>query len=218
MKIIAYTARFGDTDALRPPVTLDERVRYLCFSDTPCDVAPYEWIRMPSASDPRMAARRLKVLADHPLLTTARITVWHDASYRLLNSPRWMVQQAPADADLFAMHHPRRFTIEQEAVAIARYGYLPIDTAATYVAGYRKDGFAADVLTASGLLGRRLSPRVTAFNEYWWAEVQRWHGRDQSSTDYAAWKAGATVYHLPGSIKVNPYASWRVRPTEAVPA
>lgn len=216
MNMIAYTARFGETDELRPPLMIDARVRYLCFSDTPCTVEPYEWIRMPRAANTRLAARRIKVLADHPLLTAARVTLWHDASYELQISPRAIVQIVPAEADIFSLHHPRRFRIEQEAAAIARYGYLPIDTADAYVAGYRAEGFAADVLTASGLLGRRHSARTTAFNEHWWAEVVRWNGRDQASVDYAAWKSGATLYHLPGAIRRNPYANWR--PSESVPA
>lgn len=210
MRIVAYTARFGDTDVLRPPANPDPKVQYLCFSDTPCTVAPYEWIKMPPASDPRMASRRLKVLADHPLLTNARVTVYHDASYALTASPRYFCGQAPDDADVFAMHHPRRFRIEQEAIAIARYGYRTLEDAEAIVAGYRADGFTADVLTASGLLGRRRSARTDAFNAFWWAEVQRWNGRDQASTDYAAWKAGLSIYHVPGTIKVNPYATWRV--------
>lgn len=214
MKIVAYTARFGETDDLRPPTTVDPRVRYLCFSDQPCDVEPYEWIRMPPTSNPRLAARRIKVLADHPLLTAARVTFWHDASYALTASPRWMLHLVPTDVDVFAMQHPRRFRIEQEAVAIARYGYLPIETAEAYVADYRSEGFTIDVLTASGLLGRRASARTTRFNESWWVEVQRWNGRDQASIDYAAWKSGAVLYHAPGTIKSNPYASWR--PSEAV--
>lgn len=216
MKTVVYTARFGETDELRPPLTIDARVRYLCFSDTPCRVEPYEWIRMPSVADPRLAARRVKVLADHPLLTAARVTVWHDASYALQTSPREMCRLVPSHADVFALQHPRRYRIEQEAIAIARYGYVAADTADAYVAGYRAEGFAADVLTASGLLGRRNSALTTAFNERWWAEVVRWNGRDQASVDYAAWKSGATLYHLPGTIRSNPYASWR--PSEAVPA
>lgn len=214
MKLIAYTARFGETDALRAPTVVDPRVRYLCFSDSPCTVEPYEWIRMPRQADPRMAARRVKVLADHPLLTSARATVWHDAAYQLTNSPRVLLQGSPAAASVVALHHPRRFRIEQEAIAIARYGYLPLETAESYVADYRAEGFTADVLTATGLLARRRSPQVTAFNEAWWAEVQRWHGRDQASADYAAWKTGAVVHHVVGTIKNNPFATWR----EAVPA
>lgn len=215
MKIVAYTARFGETDALRAPTVVDPRVRYLCFSDAPDVVEPYELIRMPRAADPRMAARRVKVLADHPLLTAARVTIWHDASYAWKTSPRFFCGLSHG-APIFALQHPRRFKIEQEAVAIARYGYVPLEMAEAYVAAYRTEGFTADVLTASGLLGRRQSPQTDAFNAYWWTEVQRWNGRDQASIDYAAWKAGLSIAHVPGAIKLNPYAAWR--PDEAVPA
>lgn len=210
MKIVVYTARFGETDVLRAPDVVDARVRYLCFSDTPCTVEPYEWIRMPRATDPRSAARRVKVLADHPLLTAARLTIWHDASYAWKTSPRALVPRVVADdTAVFALHHPRRYQIEQEAIAIARYGYLPLDVAESYVATYRAEGFAADVLTCTGLLGRRRTAQTDAFNASWWTEVQRWNGRDQASVDYAAWKAGLTIHHVPGTIRGNPYAHWR---------
>lgn len=215
MKIVVYTARFGDTDVLRAPDAIDPRVQYLCFSDAPDVVAPYELIRMPRAENPRMAARRVKILADHPLLRSARVTIWHDASYAWKTSPRFFCGLSDG-APIFALHHPRRFKVEQEAIAIARYGYVPLDVAQAYVAAYRADGFTADVLTASGLLGRRASACTDAFNAYWWAEVQRWNGRDQASIDYAAWKAGVSILHLPGAIKGNPYAQWRS--DEAVPA
>lgn len=215
MKMVVYTARFGDTDDLRPPAEVDPRVRYLCFGDQPCDVKPYEWIRLPKASDARLAARRIKVLADHPLLAAAHLTIWHDASYAWKVSPRRLVQDViPRTAEVFALHHPRRYRIEDEAIAIARYGYLPLPIAEAYVAEYRVAGFQDQVLTASGLLGRRASARTAAFNASWWTEVLRWQGRDQASIDFAAWTTGIAIAHVRGTIRDNPYADWR----DAVPA
>jgi hypothetical protein len=206
--LVAYTARFGETDPLRPPLVVDPEVRYLCFSDVPCTVEPYEWVPMPATDSPRLAARRIKILADHPMLTAADVTLWHDASYQLVLSPTWVLRKLIA-ADVVAMAHPRRVLIEQEAVAIARYGYLPLATADAYVAAYRAEGFTASVLTASGLLGRRQVERVSQFNALWWAQVLRWNGRDQASLNYAAWKAGVTIRHAKGTIKANRYAVWR---------
>ncbi len=185
MTSIVYTARMGQTDALLAPLVIDPAARYLCFSDQPCAVAPYEWVQIEPTADPRMAARRFKVLADHPLLTAADVTLWHDASYRLQADLGWATKRL-AVADIVAMRHPRRFNIEQEAIAIARYGYLPVATAEQYVAGYRAEGFLENILTCSGLLARGPSESVRAFNAAWWAEVLRWNGRDQASTDYAA--------------------------------
>lgn len=212
--VIAYTACFGETDRVRAPEIIDPAVRYLCFSDRPVDVPPYEWIEVAPEADPRLAARRLKVLAEHPALLDAPLLLWHDASYRLKRPLSW-VGRALRAADVVGLRHPSRSLIEDEAVAIARYGYLPIDEAQALVRGYRREGFTADVITASGLLGRRCSPAVTRFAQLWWAEILRWNGRDQASHNYAIWKAGLTVRHLLGTIRQNRYAEWRVAPQEA---
>lgn len=216
MKIVVFTARCGETDALRPPDVIDPRARYLCFSDTPCDVAPYEWIRLPRARDPRLESRRIKILADHPILDRADATLWHDASYRLKRGTDW-VSRRLVHYDLVAMRHPKRRRIEDEAVMVARYGYLPIEEATALVAGYRAAGYTDEAMTSNGLLARRVSPRMRAFNQLWWAEVERWRGRDQVSLGYAAFREGIRIGYLKGRIRRNPFARWREIP-QAVPA
>jgi hypothetical protein len=210
MRLIVYTAAIGETDSVRPPAVIDPDVRYLCFSDKPCPL-PYEWIQVPTEEDGTPASRRIKVLANHPLLEEAAATFWHDASFRLLGDLSW-VRLALETADLVALRHPRRTTIEAEGVAIARYGYVTTTEAAALTAGYRAAGYGDVGLTFGGLIGRRGSPAVKAFNRLWWAQVQRWRYRDQASLGYAAWLASALIAHVPGTPRENPYAAWRVRP------
>ena len=210
MRLTVYTAAIGDTDAVRAPAAVDSAVRYVCFSDRQCP-APYEWIRVPTEDDGTPASRSVKVLADHPLLREAEATFWHDASFRLLGNLDWVVR-ALETADIVALRHPRRQTIEAEGVAIARYGYVTTAEAAELVAGYRQAGYGDVGLTFGGLIGRRGSVTVQAFNRAWWSEVERWRYRDQASLGYAAWKAGATIAHVPGTPRDNPFAAWRVRP------
>ena len=218
MKIVVFTARCGETDELRPPAVIDPRARYLCFSDTPCMIAPYEWIPLPIADNPRLASRRIKVLADHPLLDEADATLWHDASYRLRRRVDWATRRLER-YDLVAMRHPKRCRIEDEAAMVARYGYLPIEEANAIVARYRAAGYTDEVMTSNGLLARRVSPRMRAFNQAWWAEVQRWQGRDQLSLGYAAYRAGVRIGYLKGKIRRNPFARWREdEELQAVPA
>lgn len=219
MKIVVFTAAFGETDTVRAPLVIDPSVEYLCFSDRPC-VAPYQWIPVTPAAEPMRAARRIKVLADHPRLAKADLTLWHDASYRLLRRLSW-VERGLRAADLLALRHPRRARIEDEALAIARWGYVTIPEAQALVAEYRRAGFMADVVTATGLLARRMSAAVRRFNQIWWQEIQRWGGRDQGSSDFAQWRAGLRTRHLLGTIRENRYAAWRPvveRLDEAVPA
>jgi hypothetical protein len=211
MRVVVFTAAIGDTDIVRPPKTIDPNAEYLCFTDRPSVVAPYERIGVPSTSDGMLAARRIKVLADHPRLTNAEVTLWHDASYALRRNLTWL-RRAIRWVDLVALAHPRRSRLEDEALAIARYGYLPTELALSHVARYRAAGFDRDGITASGLLGRRVSSTVSEFNALWWRELQQWGGRDQGSLDYSAWASGLRVGHVPGTIRDNRMAQWRIYP------
>ncbi len=208
MRIVVFTAAIGETEPVRPPLVVHQGAEYLCFSDRPC-VAPYEWIKVPRSTRPMWDARKIKILADHPRLRAADVTLWHDASYRLNRHLLW-VTRGLAEADLTALRHARRTRIEEEALCIARYGYLTSDQALAHVARYRAAGFLDDVLTCSGLLGRRISAEVDYFNRLWWDEAQQWGGRDQASIDYAAWASGLRVHHVPGTVRTNKYARWRM--------
>ncbi len=214
MTCVVFTAALGiSTDRIRPPLVVDLSTRYVCFSDTPVDVPPYEWIAVPSEDRSMLAARRIKILADHPVLQAADATLWHDASYQLKRGPAWALNRLRT-ADVVAMRHPRRSSIDAEAVAIARYGYLSLDLAYAHVARYRAAGFREDILTCTGLLGRVNSDATRAFGQLWWAEAQQWGGRDQGSVNYAAWRAGVRLKHVKGTIKDNRYAGWRVPPVD----
>lgn len=208
MSVVVFTAMFGTTDMVRPPLVVDSSVQYLCFSDRPVSVAPYECIVMPASTTPMLSARRVKILADHPRLLDADVTLWHDASYRLRRNMSWL-RRGLRRADLVAMRHTRRTRIEDEALVIARYGYVTPTQGQALVAGYREAGFGLDQLTTTGLLGRRVSVEMAQFNALWWAEAQRWNGRDQASVDYVAWRTQIRVACAPGTVRNNRYATWR---------
>lgn len=209
MKLVVFTVAIGDTDTVKTPAVVDQDATYVCFSDRPC-VAPYEWVPVQTDEKPHLASRRIKLLADHPRLLEADALLWHDASYRLTSDLAW-IRHGLKHADAVAMFHPRRTRIEDEAVAIVRYGYLPMAQALAHVARYRAAGFQDQVITSSGLMGRRVSAAMQRFGMLWWEETQLWGGRDQGSVDYAAWATQIRLLHLPGTVRENPYAAWRVR-------
>lgn len=212
--LTVYTVAIGaDTDVVQAPEWVDSTVRYVCFSDRSCP-APYEWIDVPTEVDGTPASRRYKVFANHPVLEAADATLYHDASYRLRGSLDWL-RAGLLDADLVAMRHPRRTLIEDEAVQIARYGYVTVEEGRQLVAEYRAAGYLGVTITSAGLLGRRQSEKMRRFNVIWWAQIQRWRYRDQASVDYAAWLAGLVTEHVPGSIRDNRYAVWR-QPVEVL--
>ncbi len=211
MTLVVFTAVIGETEPLQAPRVVEPSVRYLCFTDRPAHVpAPYEAIAVAAAGSARTQSRRIKILAEHPTLQAADATLWHDASYQLWRDPRWVCRRVRRGEDLVALKHHRR-CLEDEAVLIARYGYVALDQAQATVARYRAAGFDRLGMTAGGLLGRRVTPAVQRFNAAWWAESQTaWGGRDQASLDFCAWRAGVTVGYVQGRIKANRYAGWRI--------
>ncbi len=211
MRVVVFTAAIGDTDEVRAPRTVDPDAEYLCFTDRGSVVSPYERISVPSSATPMLAARRIKALADHPRLMSSTVTLWHDASYALRRNLNWL-RRMILTADLVALAHPRRIHLEHEALAIARYGYLSTVDALAHVERYRAAGYDRTGVTASGLLGRRVSSAVAAFNARWWDEIQQWNGRDQGSMDFAVWASGLQMVHMPGTIRKNRIATWRDYP------
>lgn len=212
MGLVVYTAVIGDeTDELRSPLVHDAKARYVCFSDQPVCVPPYEWVRVAATRNPRLASRAYKILGTHPALDGATMTLWHDASYQLTRDVRWVREMLKPRVDLVAFQHARRKrTLDIEARRLVQYGYLTRDEATAHLDRYRSAGFAYEgPVTCGGLLARRRSLRMAQFNQQWWAEVQLWGGRDQASLDYVAWSMGITMKHLDGQIKANAYAQWR---------
>ncbi len=216
MRTLVFTAAIGDTDVVRPPRVIEPDVTYLCFSDREV-VAPYLRVHVYPEDAPMLAARRIKILADHPMLRAADALLWHDASYQLSGPVSGWVAEHLVAHDIAGLRHPRRGLIETEARVVAKYGYLHENAALGHVARYRAAGFTGAVITATGLLARRVSPTTARFNALWWGEAMQWSGRDQTTIDYAAWVSGASIRHLDGTIRDNPFAGWRV-PGSAVPA
>jgi hypothetical protein len=212
MGVVVYTAAIGPrTDAIRPPLVIDRKAHYICFSDRPVHVHPYEWVPVPSADNPSLASRSYKVLADHPALDGYAQLLWHDASYQLLQDVEWVRFHLSHVVDLVAFRHAhKKRKLDGEARKVASYGYLDLETAQAHVKRYREAGFVRnDPVTCGGLLARRRSERMTTFNQLWWSELQLWGGRDQASLDYSAFASGIVLCHLDGRIKSNAYAQWR---------
>ena len=208
MRLVVFTCVIGQTDPLRRPLVINRKVRYVCFSDVPQAVPPYEYVAVERADDYKLQSRQLKILANHPALGDADATLWHDAAFRLNCDPLRLAQTLLTDTNMVALRHPHRNTIEEEAAAIAKWGWIPADRLAAQVAAYRADGFTQKQITSTGLCFRRRTGALDAFNAFWWAQVERWGWRDQMSVDYALWKTGVRPHYIPGHYRDNVYAKW----------
>lgn len=210
MKVTVFTTVLGDTDPLRPPTVVNPAVRYVVLADRPLAVRPYVCVPIEVGPEgPCLASRRLKILADHQALEAPDVVLWHDAAFQLRADPLTVIARHLLRADLLAFRHPHRARIEQEADVLARMGVLPAATLEAQVATYRSEGWTDQrAITSTGYSIRRCTPAVRAFNKLWWSEVERWGWRDQMSVDYALWRTGLVVAHLPGHYRDNPYAKW----------
>lgn len=207
--ITVFTAVLGETDPLRAPIRVQPGVRYLVFTNRRTRVPPYRAIDIPAdVLGPRLTSRQLKILANHPELDGARVTLWHDAAYQLDCDVPALARRELAESDLVAFRHPWRNQIADEAEAIAALGYMPRATLAAQVAAYQAEGFTQTAITSTGFCLRRHTSAVEAFQACWWGEVSRWGWRDQMSVDYALWKTGVAVRYIPGHYRDNPYARW----------
>lgn len=213
MTVTVFTCTVGKTDPVRPPTVKTHNVRYVCFSDRPSSPSPYEHVPVPTQADlssERLLSRQLKIRADMPELGESDVSLWHDAAYQLKSNPIDVaIRHLTDDLDMVAFKHPHRSLIEDEAVAIDKWKYVPLEQMRDQVKTYRTAGFVKQTaITSTGFCLRRTTPDVAVFNQLWWQEVARWGWRDQMSVDYAIWKTGIRVGYLPGHYRDNPYATW----------
>jgi len=208
MRLTVFTCVIGATDPLRRPRIHNRSVRYVCFSDVQQSVPPYTTILIPKADNHKLQSREIKILANHPALGDCDATLWHDAAFRLDCDPLKVASFLLDDTNMVALRHPHRDTIEEEAEAINKWGWIPMETMQAQIASYRADGFKQQHITSTGLCFRRRTPALDAFNLFWWAQVQQWGWRDQMSVDYALWKTGVRPHYIPGHYRDNTYAKW----------
>lgn len=210
-RVVVATAVIGQhTDRLRPPRVVAQELTYVCFSDQPVACAPWvvRRVRVSAGQMPVWTAREIK-LRLHRHLPTAEVTIWQDAAYQLSVHPRVFVPPL-AHADVWMLPHPDRSTVVAEAAELGRLGIVPDDRSGRQAEAYVAHGLPADPpLASTGLLVRRHTPAVLAFNERWWSELVAWgHPRDQMSVNYAAWREGIRIGWLDGHYRDNPYARW----------
>ena len=211
MRVVVFTCAFGETDAVKAPTVVNPDVKYVALTgaQNAPRVYPYERVVVNcerSVDAERLKSREVKILADHPALAGADVTLWHDAAFRMDTDPVELVGLALTDRNMVAFIHPDRTQIEDEAVAIAHWGHVSLDVALAQCAAYRAEGFVQGAITSTGLCVRRRNAQIRAFNEFWWAQVRRWGWRDQMSVDYSLWRTRVQPAYIEGHYRDNPFA------------
>jgi hypothetical protein len=205
---VVYTALLGESDTLKPAPSGADRC--VCVTDHPRrEVAARGWVTEPwsvTAQGPRRDAWMIRCRPD-AIAPGADVTVWIDASFTVLDLPALL--RDAGDAALTGMRHPERSSCYEEGEALLALGAVEAVALADQLDGYRREGFAPSSLTTAGILARRWTPAVQAFNALWESEIHRQAGDlPQVTLDYCAWKVGLPIQYLSGTYLSNPYVRY----------
>lgn len=203
-KIAIYTSITASKDSVKTPWHR-AGVDLVLFSDeAPVDRS---WgVRHPCNlfTDPRRNSRAPKILA-HQYLPGYDFSLWVDGSVRLLVPAHVLIDSFLGDSDIALFKHQCRDCIYDEATACMEQGLDHPDVISTQMVRYRAAQYPArNGLSECGVLLRRHTPSIEAFNNAWWAEYCRHSCRDQLSVDYVLRNHDIRPTFLPGSIVENP--------------
>jgi hypothetical protein len=226
MKIVVYTAIFGEIDVLWPPSPLAmDGSEYVCLTDKPRRERGYwsqhlteEWPTIEKESvrysavkplwdvrvvrkkfrSSRKMARWYKALA-HQHFPDADITIWLDGNVRLLIPASQAIKKWLGDADFATFNHQDRNCLYREAEFCAGKGKGNKAKLAAQRKAYHQAGMPSHWgLPETKCVIRRNTAKMKELNMAWWEQLSQHSIRDQVSLPYVCWKLGIRWKVIPG--------------------
>ena len=181
---VVYTSITGGKDNL---IENQAEGKFIAFTDAKSK----KWETKPPFNkfkDERRNSRVPKLLA-HQFID-AEYSLWIDGNIRLLKPMEELLHYLD-NHDIAMFKHPSRDCLYDEALVCAKYRFDDPEVIIEQVKKYEEEGFGKNRgLCEGGFILRRHTPKVEAFNNYWWSEYCRHSCRDQISIFYALDKAG----------------------------
>lgn len=198
MDITVYTVIIGPYDNLRPPKVIEPGVRYVCVTDQPFRVAPWEIhpAFMPFESNARNS--RIPKMLSH-LHFDSEYTIYHDGEFVLGAAPSALIGELLQDADIAMYRHPCRTNIRQERDLCEAEHINDGPEMTSQVDRYLAIG-VPDGLWAGGFIARRNTPQMARFNETWWSEYLGGCLNDQIALTAAKMQAGINIHTIDADI------------------
>jgi hypothetical protein len=191
MRTAIYTSITAGYDELREPAHVTPGVDYVCFSDQPLESRLWQVRPLAHVAETPSRSARYHKLMSHRVLPDHDVTLWLDASYRIDRELGTLIESWLDGWDFAVRRHPTRMPLCVYAEARACVRLRRGDPAAieAQVAAYRELGYPArNGVYVTGILARRHTADVAAFNEAWWNELSRFSDRDQLSFPVVAWR------------------------------
>jgi hypothetical protein len=197
LRITAYTVILDNYDNLRPPLSSGAG-RYICFSDHPRWVTPWETQPLPQLFAEASRNCRIPKCLPH-LLFDADVSIYMDGAFRVL-IPLEAAADVLGDADIALYAHPggHKSYHDERDFYQKLHGYVPADVEETYQRYVAEDLAVTGRFYAGGLVIRQHNAAVERFNELWFREYAHGTYNDQFGLYYAIVKSGVKVATIPG--------------------
>ncbi len=216
MKIVIYTAIFGDIDdVLHRPLNIPSDVECHAYVDNihGPEKHPTGWDLMPAvwehATNPRLRARRHKLLP-HILYPNVDYTLWVDGCLTPKIDPHLLINRYLKKYDLCLFKHMQRDCVYDEGTACIKLKKDDPVIIHNLMQRYAIEGYPWERgLAETTAVLRRHTSEVQALNELWWQELRYNSVRDQLSFNYVAWKLGLNYSTFQGVRPECSYFDWR---------
>jgi GT2 family glycosyltransferase len=154
--------------------------------------------------------RLMKIQACSQFKYDYEYSIWCDGNITPIGNPAPLLQRFLNGVDIAFFPHPSRVCVYQEARAVKAMKLDENECVNEQMGRYTKEGMpVAFGLPETGVILRRHTPAVQAFEELWAAELMRGSHRDQLSVSYALWKTGLIAMWLPENLRKTPYFQLR---------
>lgn len=210
-RIVCYTCITNGYDALNEPVSQDNDIDFICFSDN-LNIAKSNsnWSirQIPSeltGLSPVKTQRIIKI-CPHKWFPDYDISIWVDGNIKIIGDLQNFVNEYDFDkTPLYTRIHPCRNCIYDEADACMELGKDHYATIMAQIAEYKLEGYPQHIGMAETniLLRKHNDLKCKLFDNAWATELLLKSHRDQLSFNYICWKQKFLPGYLVNQFKIN---------------
>ena len=183
-----YTVIIGKGYKLREPEKVCPGWSYVCYTDQNIKsnvwkIKKYE--KNIDIGNNRQNSRFLKIISCY-----SDVSIYIDAKFKPINNlDRFVERYLDEYVDMVLLKHNKRNCLYKEAKFVSNNGIEKWGNLQCQLKRYLKEGMPKNYgLWAPGIMIRKYSKLMDAFNQFWWNEYINGTERDQISLAYSLWK------------------------------
>lgn len=196
--MVVYTAIRDGYDDLKEPLVINEKFKYICFTNNKMIKSDIWEIRNPEdymdITEDNLWDKKLKVLP-HRFLPEYETSIWLDASMQIVGELCQYMDRYQKYSDLLFIPHYERECIYEEAAACIILGKGNKQNIIRQINYYFEEKYPFDNgLVCGGFMIRNHNiGYVKKVMEDWWKQICIFSTRDQISLPYVLWKNQCVV-------------------------